>query len=101
MQTLTCGWNSEPHWGQTTKSESLATGTGPYLSRSKPPPLEVTGSVPSISSIRAGGRATRGYTSRPLKRSGAMADLKISNPQPFVTTAALDRGEGLETHNLA
>jgi hypothetical protein len=30
-----------------------------------------------------------------------MADLKISNPQPFVTTAALDRGEGLETHNLA
>jgi len=30
-----------------------------------------------------------------------MADLTISNPQPFVVTAALDRGDGLETQNLA
>jgi hypothetical protein len=30
-----------------------------------------------------------------------MADLTISNPQPFVVTVALDRGDGLETQNLA
>ncbi len=30
-----------------------------------------------------------------------MADLTISNPQPLVVTVALDRGEGLETQNLA
>jgi hypothetical protein len=30
-----------------------------------------------------------------------MADLTISNPQPFVVTVALDRGEGLETRDLA
>jgi hypothetical protein len=30
-----------------------------------------------------------------------MADLTISNPQPFVVTVALDRGDGLETRNLA
>jgi hypothetical protein len=29
-----------------------------------------------------------------------MADLTISNPQPFVTTVALDLGNGLETRNL-
>ena len=29
-----------------------------------------------------------------------MADLTISNPQPFVTTVALDLGAGLETRNL-
>src|SRR5579872_5487571 len=37
---------------------------------------------------------------RAWKRSGAMADLTISNPQPFVTTVALDLGSGLETRNL-
>jgi hypothetical protein len=30
-----------------------------------------------------------------------MADLTISNPQPLVVTVALDRGAGLETHDLA
>jgi hypothetical protein len=30
-----------------------------------------------------------------------MADLTISNPQPFVVTVALDRGDGLETQDLA
>ncbi|HEY0557163.1 MAG TPA: hypothetical protein VGG20_23110 [Thermoanaerobaculia bacterium] len=30
-----------------------------------------------------------------------MADLTISNPQPFVVTAAIDLGAGLETRNLA
>ncbi|HTG31638.1 MAG TPA: hypothetical protein VLB76_01810 [Thermoanaerobaculia bacterium] len=30
-----------------------------------------------------------------------MADLTISNPQPFVVTVALDRGDGLETRDLA
>ena len=30
-----------------------------------------------------------------------MADLTISNPQPLVVTVALDRGEGLETHDLS
>jgi hypothetical protein len=30
-----------------------------------------------------------------------MADMTISNPQPFVVTVALDRGDGLETQNLA
>lgn len=30
-----------------------------------------------------------------------MADLTISNPQPLVVTVALDRGDGLETRDLA
>jgi hypothetical protein len=30
-----------------------------------------------------------------------MADLTISNPQPFVVTVAIDLGAGLETRNLA
>ncbi|HEY0512280.1 MAG TPA: hypothetical protein VGH73_10265 [Thermoanaerobaculia bacterium] len=29
-----------------------------------------------------------------------MADLTISNPQPFITTVAVDLGQGLETRNL-
>jgi hypothetical protein len=36
-----------------------------------------------------------------LERKNVMAELTISNPQPFVVTVAIDLGEGLEVKNLA